>query len=250
MPFNMARAAVSARVDASVIVIAHPGWAWRLCPPDDPDSAVSFYLPCDYVHAMKAIVEQRPRLVLLDARFAATSRAAALVARVTRDPQLRGTEVRTLHEEEPRSLVPGGHAERAIQDAAVGASMPVRECGARHAARLVMREWVLVFVNGSPAQLVDISAGGAPFVLPGRLRPRQSVRVTMTDESVDVRLEGEVVWASIELAGTSISHRAGVQFCEADRPLLESFCRRHAASAIGPEALAPWLEPRQQSLPF
>src|SRR3954466_3517635 len=48
------------------------------------------------IQALQAILEQRPRLIVLERLFAATPRGAALINRIKTDPQLGHAEVRVM----------------------------------------------------------------------------------------------------------------------------------------------------------
>src|SRR6185503_2611385 len=48
------------------------------------------------IQALQAILEQRPRLIILERLFAATPRGAALINRIKTDPQLGHAEVRVM----------------------------------------------------------------------------------------------------------------------------------------------------------
>src|SRR4029450_12636983 len=48
------------------------------------------------IQALQAILEHRPRLIVLERLFAATPRGAALINRVKTDPQLAAAEVRVM----------------------------------------------------------------------------------------------------------------------------------------------------------
>src|SRR5688500_1087647 len=48
------------------------------------------------IQALQAILEQRPRLIVLERLFAATPRGAALINRIKTDPQLAQSEVRVM----------------------------------------------------------------------------------------------------------------------------------------------------------
>src|SRR5919107_5530711 len=48
------------------------------------------------IQALQTILEQRPRLIVLERLFAATPRGAALINRIKTDPQLSNAEVRVM----------------------------------------------------------------------------------------------------------------------------------------------------------
>jgi hypothetical protein len=62
------------------------------------------------------------------------------------------------------------------------------------------------------------------------LRPKQRVRMTLTDEAGIVRVSARIAWASFErLNGVPAPvYRAGMEFSDADPTAMEAFCKRHA----------------------
>src|SRR5438477_9706159 len=68
--------------------------AWRLQLEAKPNAKI--FSEADFLLALEIILSERPDVIAFDPLFAATARAAALVARVRADPALCGTEVRTL----------------------------------------------------------------------------------------------------------------------------------------------------------
>ena len=62
------------------------------------------------------------------------------------------------------------------------ASQPLDGCGTRGAKRFPMRPEVDVIVDGERSRLVNLSITGAQLVLPARVQPRQSMRVTLVEK--------------------------------------------------------------------
>src|SRR5205807_9318775 len=60
------------------------------------DGDIVTFADTEPIQALQTIMEQRPGLVVLDRRFAATPRGAALINRIKSDPQLSHAEVRVM----------------------------------------------------------------------------------------------------------------------------------------------------------
>ena len=125
---------------------------------------------------------------------------------------------------------------RPVEDpktSAAGAVPPqVRRSGsrdARRAERLTVRDGVVVQLNGNLTMLTDLSTTGAQVVSATVLRPRQRVRMSMTDDGAALQFTGSVVWASLgrSRADGITGYRAGVTFLDADRERVAAFCMRN-----------------------
>jgi len=80
--------------------------------------------------------------------------------------------------------------------------------------------------------LIDLSTFGAQVVSTSVLKPNQRVRVALTDDQTNVRLNGAVAWASFEIPPKSgPRYRAGIEFVDADQRAVEAFSVRHRQSS-------------------
>lgn len=214
----------------SVIVIARPeqvGLKKRL----SHEPGVALFSDAESLQALEAILAAPPRILALDRMFVATARAAALVARVKSDPNLQGTDVRVLAEDEenlPLLLsvrVPG------FESALVRSSYPLDYCGTRRAPRFTTNRDVNVAVNGENGELMDLSCIGAQVRASLRIRPEEAVRVALIDRHGEVFLKGVVAWCVAEAIQGAVTYRAGLEFVEFDSIPLEVFCVRNIAHA-------------------
>ena len=200
------------------------------------------------IHALQAILDHRPRLIVLERLFAATPRGAALINRIKTDPQLAHAEVRVMShtgdymrqvvrpsaEPTTASAVAKAHVAPASAAPAVAASVaeeaprPLDWHGTRRAPRYRARPGVEIQLDGNSASVIDVSNVGAQVLSPTILRPNQKVRVSIpTDEAV-VRFRGTIAWAKFELPKASAPprYRAGVEFLDADAAAVDEFCTR------------------------
>jgi CheY-like chemotaxis protein len=202
------------------------------------------------IQALQAILEQRPRLIVLERLFAATPRGAALINRIKTDPNLGHAEVRVmshtgdyLRQVAKPAVVDTSTVPEPAQDAeAVPASSgttvateePPRRLdwhGTRRAARHRVRSGLEIQLDGNPATVVDLSIVGAQVVSSTVLRPNQKVRVGIPNEDFVMRFRGAIAWAKFELPKPTAPprYRAGIEFVDADATAVEEFCKKNKA---------------------
>ncbi len=182
--------------------------------------------------AIDTVVERRPARVAIERLFAATSRGAALVARLKVDPTLADVEIRIVSHDSDYSRVSPRRPpiDTAGGGLAVAAPAPVLDRrGTRRAPRTVIVDGVDIVVDGSPARLVDLSTVGAQVLSAAVLRPGQRVRISMVDERVTLRFQAAIVWAAFELpkGGGAPRYRAGMDFSGADVDGIIDYASRH-----------------------
>jgi CheY-like chemotaxis protein len=190
------------------------------------------------IQALQTILEQHPRLIVLERLFAATPRGAALINRIKTDPQVSQAEIRVMShtgdytrvvsrgaaaeaaaEPAKASAHGGGESAAAVQVEVVdvaeeegsedatgateaGAQDAPRQLdwhGTRRAARYRIRQGVEIQLDGNPASLVDLSVMGAQVISATILRPNQRVRISVTTDDFVMRFRGAVAWAKFEL---------------------------------------------------
>jgi CheY-like chemotaxis protein len=208
------------------------------------------------IQALQTILEQHPRLIVLERLFAATPRGAALINRIKTDPQVSQAEIRVMsHTGDYTRVVSRGSGAPAAVDAVVAAppayavpadtstrtyetDSPVATAdvprqldwhGTRRAARYRIRQGVEIQLDGNPASLVDLSVMGAQVISATILRPNQRVRVSVPTDDFVMRFRGAVAWAKFELPRPTEPprYRAGIEFNDADSAAMEEYCSRH-----------------------
>jgi hypothetical protein len=192
------------------------------------------------LRALEIITTRRPSLVLLERKFAATPRGAALINRIKADPSLAETEIRVLSPDgstDPQTphsapLAPrkthGRQAAHAPQAAPAAAASNLDYRGTRRAPRFRIPTDREVLVDGNKGTLVDLSTHGAQLLTPTVLKPNQRVRVSVADDDRPIRCSATVVWASFEIPrGAGPRYRAGLDFIEPDTRALDAYIRRH-----------------------
>lgn len=184
----------------------------------------------DSLRALDAISRRRPEVVALDRLFAASTRGSALINRIAADPHLSHAEIRVIGGQrntpivtpEPEKLPPPP-VEPVVADAT----------GTRRAGRVTIREGVEVYIDGNPAELVDLSVGGAQVLSTSVLRPNQWVRLVLPEPSGPIRLNAMIAWANFEMRRPRLtpSYRAGLDFKDADGQAIEAFCVKYGSGA-------------------
>lgn len=218
------------------VVIAPPDLLPRIVGRLTPQGGDITALPDTDIHAaIEQAVTLAPDRVAVERLFAATSRGAALLARLKADPALAHTEFRIVsHDSDywrvsPRRSAPGDAVPQVAPPPPPSAPAPLDQHGTRRAARMAITDGVEVLVDGSPARLVDLSAIGGQVLSATVLRPNQRVRVSMVDGRVTLRCQATVVWARFELGRGELGprYRAGLEFSGADSDDIAEYARRH-----------------------
>lgn len=199
--------------------------------------------------ALQAILDQRPRLIVLERLFAATPRGAALINRIKTDPHLGHAEVRVMSHtgDYVRQVVKPSVAQPVPVNAGVASGSsaphgtsttaaaegfrPLDWHGTRRAPRFRARPDVEILLDGNTASVVDVSAVGAQVLSPTILRPNQKVRVTISGDDAVTRFRGTIAWAKFELPAANVAprYRAGVEFMDADPATVDEFCAKTKA---------------------
>src|SRR5688500_16977626 len=200
------------------------------------------------IQALQAILEQRPRLIVLERLFAATPRGAALINRIKTDPHLGQSEVRVMSHTgdymrqvsrpAPAAVaaaVDAGAPRVAVASPATPAAAPEQAAhprdwqGTRRAPRFRMKKGAEIQLDGNPAAVIDVSIFGAQVLSGTILRPNQKVRVTIPNDDAQVRCRGTIAWARFELPKASAPpvYRAGVEFLDVNAAAVDHFTARN-----------------------
>jgi hypothetical protein len=197
----------------------------------------------DALNALEEIIRRRPHVVALERQFAATPRGAALINRIKADPDLSESELRVIsHDSDYARVLPRTPPERHTSEPPVGRAAavvqvpeavapivaPLDHHGTRRAPRFRMAGEMTVLLDGNAARVVDLSEVGAQVLSPTVLKPKQRVRVALTDDHGALRFNAAIAWASFEIPpGRGPQYRAGVNFVDADGNAVGAFCIRH-----------------------
>jgi PilZ domain len=193
--------------------------------------------------AFDSIQLNHPRLVAIEAHFAQTAPGQAFVERVEK-LGVRGSTIQLIVQTNGRWMATpyGGHTEAAEpgapkaadRNAAVAAApatvaAPAKGANTRRAKRFKVLETLDAVVENRQANLVNISILGAQVVSQPTLRPNDTVKIALPDGDETVRLSAHVAWSVFEQSrmGSETYYRAGMEFTDAAREILEDYCRRH-----------------------
>ena len=233
---------------STVVVIGASNLLSSLCGQLSGEGELITFADTEPIQALQAILERRPALIVLERLFAATPRGAALINRIKTDPHLGNAQVRVMSHTgdymrqiaRPGMVAPavaGGDPSGAAQmfaepSATIVAAEPSRPLdwhGTRRAERHRLRSGVEIQLDGSPVSVIDLSIVGAQVLSGTILRPNQKVRVTIPQDETLVRCRGTVAWAKFELPKPTSPpiYRAGVEFLDADKDLVEEFFILH-----------------------
>lgn len=247
-------------MSAPAVIIAAANLSPSLCERLADEGELLTFADTEPIQALQTILEQRPRLIVLERLFAATPRGAALINRIKTDPQVSQAEIRVMSHtgDYTRVVSRGTAAEPAVAEAptapvqaapvrAVAEEVEVQQAvseapvatadapgqldwhGTRRAARFRIRQGVEIQLDGNPASLVDLSVMGAQVISATILRPNQRVRISVTTDDFVMRFRGAVAWAKFELPKPTEPprYRAGVEFNDADPAAMDEYCAKH-----------------------
>ncbi|HEY7500697.1 MAG TPA: PilZ domain-containing protein [Vicinamibacterales bacterium] len=239
-------------MSAPAVIIAALNLTPSLCERLGDEGELLTFADTEPIQALQTILEQHPRLIVLERLFAATPRGAALINRIKNDPQVSQAEIRVMsHTGDYTRVVSRGSgaaepaaevavaapasafsAEPSTYDGSVATAEPPRQLdwhGTRRAARYRIRQGVEIQLDGNPASLVDLSVMGAQVISATILRPNQRVRISVPTDEFVMRFRGAVAWAKFELPKPTEPprYRAGVEFADADPTAMDDYCSKH-----------------------
>jgi CheY-like chemotaxis protein len=242
-------------MSAPAVIIAALNLTPSLCERLAEEGELLTFADTEPIQALQTILEQHPRLIVLERLFAATPRGAALINRIKTDPQISQAEIRVMSHtgDYTRVVSRGAVADPVIASppasgiyaASVVSIEPEYEVeapvvtddaprqldwhGTRRASRFRIRQGVEIQLDGNPANLVDLSVMGAQVVSATILRPNQRVRISVPTDEFVMRFRGAVAWAKFELPKPTEPprYRAGVEFADADTSAMDDYCSKH-----------------------
>jgi hypothetical protein len=208
---------------STAFVIAGASHATALRRRLESDPTITVFSESESLDALRLIIENPPSVLALDSAIVNTARGALIVARLK---EHNSVDVRVLCEDESNVPLLLSREDMALH----AASLPIEGCGTRGAKRFPMKSDVEVVVDGERSLLVNLSVTGAQLVLPARVQPKQSIRVTFVEEQTERRFSALVAWSTVEFAKSMMKYRAGVRFIDADPGAIEAFCVRNTTA--------------------
>jgi hypothetical protein len=208
---------------------------------------VKWFTPGNLFAAHESIQMHHPKLVAVEAAFAQTPPGQEFLARIER-LAIRGSAIQLVVRAQGKwATTPYAGQLATVESqaggAAVSAEGPVavvprlavagqtKGANTRRASRFKILESLNAVVENGQATLVNISILGAQVVSQPALNPTQKVKIVLPDADEMVRLTAHVAWATFEQPqpGAAPHYRAGMEFTDAAKEILEDYCRRHCS---------------------
>jgi hypothetical protein len=207
--------------------------------------------------ALASIQAYRPKTIAIDSMVAETASGAAFLEQI--EPLARaGSNILLLTEQEgewaatghgssagrgvgrPQKARPAGSESRIVapsaQAVAAVSKMPVAPPSetvyTRRAPRFLVRNQLEVAIESGHASLVDMSVLGAQVVSLPVLRPKQKIKVDLTDaDERTLSVFAHVAWSMFEKPQPQADphYRVGLEFTGAAQQALEQYRQRHCA---------------------
>jgi len=192
--------------------------------------SVLYFSDVNLASALETIRTQSPKAVALESNFADSSAGKAFLDRL-RALDVSGIEFKVL------SRVNGAWSTAPLEDAPAEAAAvaetveEVVELNTRRAPRFAVVDPATAVVDGKEMNLVDVSSLGAQVISDPVLRPKQRIKVTITEDQAVIQFVARVAWSVYEkLKDKPTAHyRAGLEFDESTQKAIEDFCKRHCA---------------------
>jgi hypothetical protein len=205
--------------------------------------------------ALEAITRDKPKSIVLERAFSATSRGAALIKRIKADPALVGCEIKIVGADGTLASSKKKKGDNATAGAAAGTDTaaakptvtsiappktaapspppppraPLDQRGTRRAPRFTIVSGIEVMIDGNPAALINLSIVGAQVVSPTILRPNQRVRMILPDTERPLRFSAGVAWAAFEMPKSGTQYRAGIEFFDAEAEPIDKYIEANKA---------------------
>jgi len=207
--------------------------------------------------ALASIQAYRPKTVAIDAIFAESPAGAAFLTQI--EPVMRGGgSVLLLVEHdghwsalprgsakaknltprpaptppEPRIEKPSLQEVAAVSNPAAAAAAEAEIASTRRAPRFLVRAPITVEVESGHASLVDMSVLGAQILSGLVLRPKQKIKIDLSDESKTLSVFAQVAWSMFEKPTLEAEphYRAGIEFTGSAQQVLEKYRQRHCTA--------------------
>jgi len=204
--------------------------------------------------AIASIQAYRPKVIAIEAIFAETSSGVSFIDQI--EPMTRGgSSILLLVEHdgqwttvprgggrnriqsprvavtasEPRIEKPSPQAVAAVSNVAAAAQTEI--VSTRRAPRFLVRDQIDVIVENGHASLVDMSVLGAQIVSGPVLRPKQKIKVDLSDADKTLSVFAHVAWSMFEKPPSQAEpyYRVGLEFTGAAQQALEKYRQRHCA---------------------
>jgi len=227
------------------VVIADPAQTLLIRAGLSLTGRVTWFTAGNLFAAHQNIQMHHPKVIVVEATFAETAPGQEFLERVER-LAIKGSAIQIVSRTQGRwGTTPyvGQLATAQPVASAVSSGRPVaidrlatpatqaKGANTRRANRFRILESLDAVVENGQATLVNISILGAQVVSQPPINPTQKVKIALPDADEMVRLTAHVAWATYEQTqpGTAPHYRAGMEFTDAAKEILEDYCRRHCS---------------------
>jgi hypothetical protein len=207
---------------------------------------VTWFTAGNLFAAHQSIQMHHPKVIAVEAGFAETPPGQEFLARVER-LGIRGSVIQLVVRSQGKwsttpysgqlgtapsqAGTPAVSIERAVAGGRGAGAPQTKGANTRRANRFKILESVDAVVESGQATLVNISILGAQVVSQPVLKPTQKVKIVLPDTDDMLRLTAHVAWVTFEQPqpGSAPHYRAGMEFSDAAKEILEDYCRRHCS---------------------
>src|SRR5437660_11209519 len=187
--------------------------------------SVLYFSDANLASALESIRAQTPKIIALETSFADSPAGKAFVDRL-RALDIAGSQIMLLSRQ-------NGNWSTAPLEASAPSDAATEsvEVNTRRAPRFKVVDPAQAAIDGTATNLIDVSALGAQVISEPVLRPKQRIKVTITEDQAVLQFVARVAWSVYEkLKSSPTAHyRAGLEFDEGTQKALEEFCKRHCA---------------------
>ena len=189
--------------------------------------------------AFESIQLHHPRLIAIEAHYAQSAPGQAFIQRLEA-LTLRGSTIQLIVQTNGKWTTAPFHGgedgapaaesrKSPITNLTSAPAPPAKGTNTRRAHRFKVLDSLDVVVENRQANVVNISILGAQVVSQPTLRPNDTVKIALPDGGETVRLSAHVAWSVFEQSrvGSETYYRAGMEFTDAAKEILEDYCRRH-----------------------
>jgi len=215
------------------VVIAEPEMLATLRTDMHIEGRALFFSSSTLAAAFESVRTHAPRIVALEAKFAASGAGRAFVSRIDRVIPAGTTEVRAITRADGHWHMtrPGEQPPAAARPEPPAGASEVPSLNTRRAPRFAVTGPVDAVIDGKAVTLINMSVLGAQVVSGPALRPKQKIKVALPDVDNDqLRFAAHVAWSNFEKPSHDAHYRAGLEFDDAAAQALETYCQRHCAS--------------------
>jgi hypothetical protein len=213
------------------VIIAEPEMLGTLRADLHVEGRALFFSSSTLGSAFESVRTHAPRIVALEAKFAASGGGRAFMSRVERVIPAGTTEIRIIARVDGcwRLTQPGEQPPAWAKPEPPAGATEV-SVDLRRAPRFAVTGPIDALIDGRAVTLINMSMHGAQVVSGPKLLPKQKIKVGLPDVDNDqLRFAAHVAWSNFEMPSHEAHYRVGLEFDDAAALALEAYCQRHCA---------------------